>query len=135
MTEALARHSAASMHALFPHRSPAELLGAVEYAVGMQAPFRLVKAHEGSDPSLGTLGEAVLQALRKRVDLIVMTAHRKRQEFGAKPIEPRRVARHEDRARLDPRGVLLHANNFFALRLDGNRMDIFALQVLDQARP
>jgi hypothetical protein len=94
--EALARHSITSMHALFRSEVQWNLsaLPLLSCAVGMQAPFRLVEAQDGSDPNLGTLGKAVFQALRERIDLIVMTARRKRQELGAKLIEPRRLARH-----------------------------------------
>lgn len=59
----LARHSIASMHALFRTEVQSNLSALSKWVVGTQAPFRLVEAQEGSDPSLGTLGEGIFQAL------------------------------------------------------------------------
>jgi len=74
----------------------------------------------------------VIEGLREGVDLIVVAAGGKRQKLLAEFVEPMRSLRKINRSGLDARGLRIHANHLVVLRLDGNRMDIVAPEVLNQ---
>ena len=74
----------------------------------------------------------MIEGLRKGVDLIVVAARGKRQKLLSEFVEPMRSLRKINRSSLDARGLRIHAHQLVVLRLDGNRMDIVALEVLNQ---
>ena len=78
-------------------------------------------------------GECALQSLGKGVDLIVMSAFRKRQNFFLEVVEPRRRHGEMDSASLDWGGLGGHAHDLVALRVNADGVDILARKILNQA--
>jgi len=78
--------------------------------------------------------ENMIEALREGIDLIVVAACGKRQQLLSEFVKPMCSFRKINRPGLDACGLRIHAHHLVIPRLDGNRMDIVALEILYQRR-
>ena len=74
-----------------------------------------------------------MQALRKRIDLVVMPSIGKCQELAFKIIKPGRVRGKVDGASLDRCGLSGHAQDLVAVSIDADGVDILAVEVLNES--
>ena len=84
-------------------------------------------------PDLSARLECTGERLRESVNLVVVSAARERTKLSAEVVEPWRASGQPDRASLNARGLVTHAHRLVSLGLDSDGMDVFALEILNQA--